>query len=261
MLLSLLLLLCGVLFSSGKPVVVATQMLESMQKNPRPTRAECTDVYNAVLDGADCVMLSGESAQGKYPVQSVDMMRKLSVEAEVWTRRQSSIDMRFSAEANTLVKMSPREMDTQHGIGFAVAEASKNMHAKCILVLDKGDGDNHKHNHNSHNSHNSSGENETVEEVKGEMAKIISMYRPHVPIVTFVHTAKLGRQLQIYRGVHPVFYPPTYSAENAHRLSDVVAHAVSLGYCACGDTLLLVGIENEGPSLSTGVSMRVVTAK
>jgi len=156
---------------AGKPVIVATQMLESMTNNPRPTRAEVSDVANAVLDGADCVMLSGETAKGSYPVQSVLMM------AETCYLAESAIA--YDSLYDELRATTSMPTETSETIALAAVAAAQEQNASAILVLS----------------------------TSGNTARLISKYRPNVPIITITRNQQTSRQIHLHRGVYPVWYP------------------------------------------------------
>jgi len=210
---------------AGKPVVVATQMLESMQKNPRPTRAECTDVANAVFDGADCVMLSGESAKGKYPVGAVQMMQKIITNAEDW-----------GEENDVSCVPVPAFEDAKEAFAVGAAEASDSLNAACIIVLSNS----------------------------GATARAVAKFRPSVPIVSFVPTQKHGRMLQLHRGIHPVMIEDAslqakILSSDPSRYSLAVKHAKSLGFCDAGDKVIVLAAEKGDETISTAHSMHVAT--
>lgn len=145
----------------GKPVITATQMLESMCNNPRPTRAECTDVANAVLDGTDSVMLSGETAGGEYPVEAVTMMAHICREAE------SVIDYKslyLAVRGSTIANMG--HMVTAEAIASSAVKTALDMDAKMLVVLTES----------------------------GNTARMVAKYRPKMPILILTPSKHVAQQ-------------------------------------------------------------------
>lgn len=152
---------CNIL---GKPVITATQMLNSMQENPRPTRAEASDVANAVLDGTDATMLSGESANGEYPVDSVATMTRINMTAESALK---DFGINYSDFKNDNITES---------IGVSVAQVAKSLGIKTIVAATES----------------------------GYTAKMISKYRPNADILAITFNDRVRRGLMINWGVFPI---------------------------------------------------------
>ena len=158
---------CNIL---GKPVICATQMLESMTFNPRPTRAEVSDVANAVLDGADCVMLSGETAKGNYPVEAVQYMKRICIEAQ-HARRGASF---FEA----IRDLQPVPLPVEESICASAVFNTFEVDAKALIVLSN----------------------------TGRSAKLVAKYQPRCPVVCVSQQRYVCRALAVVRNVNCVFY-------------------------------------------------------
>jgi pyruvate kinase len=184
--------------SNGKPVITATQMLASMELNPKPTRAEASDVANAILDGTSAVMLSGETAVGKYPVEAVSTMATIARRAEA-----SLSDYGYLQR----IKANPSHVVTE-AVSQAAVSMSAHLKAAAIISLTE----------------------------TGFTSRLISKYRPEIPILAITSSTMVARKLSMNWGVIPLLYQgePTDHA----RLDFAIERARSLGYLRSGDIVV-----------------------
>jgi len=192
----------------GKPVVTATQMLESMIKNPRPTRAEVTDVANAVLDGTDCVMLSGETANGDFPADAVRIMSKTCVESE------SCLD--YNSLFRAIHAAVPRPVSTQEAVACAAVETAEDVNAALIVALTE----------------------------TGYTARMITKYRPPQLILALSASESTVKHLQVHRGVIALQVPSFQGTD--HVIRNALEAAKEMNLVKPGDNVVAVhGMKEE----------------
>merc|ERR1711963_497653 len=212
---------------AGKPIICATQMLEPMVKKPRPTRAEGSDVANAVLDGSDCVMLSGETAKGDFPIQCIRTMAALSREAEAALRNQRFFEDLMRTEQHIL-------RDATAAAAIAAVQASYSTRASAIIGLT----------------------------TTGKTAHLASKYRAHCPFLAVTRSAQAARQMQLYRGVVPLYYPEPrmddWSADVDERIQYCVDFGKKNGFIKSGDPVICITGWRKGAGSSNTVRILYV---
>ncbi|PAE24180.1 MULTISPECIES: pyruvate kinase [Bacillaceae] len=185
--------------AQGKPVITATQMLDSMQRNPRPTRAEASDVANAIFDGTDAIMLSGETAAGSYPVEAVQTMHNIA------SRAESALDHKEI--------LSNRSKDNEHNItdaiGESVAHTALNLDVNAIITPTES----------------------------GHTARMISKYRPKAPIIAVTSNDHVSRRLSLTWGVYPQIGQKAATTDDM--LDIAVEESLNSGIVASGDLVVI----------------------
>ena len=207
-----------------KPVITATQMLDSMMRNPRPTRAEVTDVANAVYDGTDAVMLSGETAQGKYPLEALQMMVRIVKNTEKHLDYDNLLE---KAQANGKKSISS-------AIGYSSVATATSLNAQCIITPT----------------------------ASGATARVISKFRPKAMIVGVTPNEDALRRMQIFRGVYPLKSIPYQSTEEI--CEDAIKLAKANGMVKTGDIVVVTAgipspvIKKESEGMSNMMRIAIV---
>ena len=204
---------------AAKPVITATQMLDSMIRNPRPTRAETTDVANAIIDGTDCVMLSGETAGGKYPVEAVKTMRNICVTTELSDDFYQNIyDVKIKS-ANT----------TTNSIARSTKNIAEELNAQAIISCT----------------------------ASGNTSRVISKFKPKTNIIAATISDRVARQLSIVWGVYPIVIQE--AKETDELIERAIVGALSEEYVKEGDlTVVTAGIPLGVSGTSNLIKVHVI---
>ncbi|WNS81741.1 pyruvate kinase [Domibacillus sp. DTU_2020_1001157_1_SI_ALB_TIR_016] len=198
----------------GKPVITATQMLDSMQRNPRPTRAEASDVANAIFDGTDAIMLSGETAAGSYPLEAVKTMHNIAVRAEAELQMR---DIPPRRRNNT------GRMTMTDAIGQSVAKTAEALEVKAIIAPTSS----------------------------GHTARMISRYRSKASIYAVTDSERVMRSLSLVWGVFPVMGLSVSSTDDM--LDNAIVHCLDEGLISHGELVVITAGVPVGESGTTNL--------
>ncbi|CAB9504036.1 Pyruvate kinase [Seminavis robusta] len=196
----------------GRSVIVATQMLDSMQTRPRPTRAEVTDVGTAILDGTDATMLSGETAAGNYPIESLRSMASIVHESD--SIRDDTSEVLWNEELHATMPPEEQELDV---VAAAAVRSAKDMGAKSIILITQS----------------------------GRVARAVARHQPAVPVLSFCTDVQVARRLQLHRALVPLLLQSNLDPKCATtRLGTLRAEAVrtakELGFIQNGERIIMV---------------------
>lgn len=198
---------------AGKPVITATQMLESMMANPRPTRAEASDIANAIMDGTDAIMLSGETASGQYPLEAVEMMAKIAIRTE----ESLSYSSLLLSQGISLQRSST------DAISHATVQVAHELNAAAIVTSTE----------------------------RGYTPRMVSKYRPQAPIVAITPHLKTIRRMQMLWGVQPVHGVQSQNSDDM--VANSVDSALKSGAIKEGDLIVITAGVPVGMSGTTNM--------